>query len=162
MAFISLTESLTKAGRHAGRRGGGHPKRADDTLLLGICRSGKKEDDRFSLLFTLYPDVYKRARFQHHDRMDVLFDNESGLCLIRRNNKGLWSLYHKTAGGKVARRSASPPLNMQMTIQPEMPYFRYRQNLPSVAVEWDIENEEGGILLQLPRHPAAKPSDKGW
>jgi hypothetical protein len=154
MGFTSLTEVTKTAGAYRG----GRQKRAPDTALVSIVKSPNGKTASHALSFTLYPGVAKKARLVEGDRVDILFDAADGLCLIRRNNQGAWTL--SANNRKKGQRSNS--LRLQATLRRGMPYFMFDDSMSATEAEWDIDDDDGGLLIQLPRHPKANGGPAGW
>lgn len=144
MTFISVFDIARQQSRWTGSRGG---KRLSGKILtIGINVGGKSKNGstRQALTIRLSADLAKEARLLIGDRVDVLFDKESGLGLVKRVQTGG---YATTVAG-MATSSVKPgafyPTVVKLTYYDGMPFIAERHDCENVTVT----NE--GIMFTLP------------
>ena len=162
MAFISLSETANKTLKRRSGRGS-----VRNINCLGVAihnqtnQADKKAPPAFSLVFTLYPGPIKAARFLRGDRVDLLFDADSGLCVLRRCPEGRWSL----SGRQTGKARNDGTLRFQLMLTPGVPYYGINRPMPLREAEWELDEETGNLIIQLPKHPCSSDdlfNGRGW
>ena len=136
MGFISVNEYRNRSGVTSGR-GGWNAHTGEDLVIshdLASCnKPGTKK--RTSLRIRVSSGVLKQARWVIGDRIEMLFDPEAGLGLLRRVSVG---------GNALCGRSKSSGATLTTSWYEGMPSV-----FPSAACQNVVVDEEG-VLFQLP------------
>jgi hypothetical protein len=136
--FQSASElASTKSHRRAGAR-----TRTNANLIFTTTSLRVTDDNPFprtSLVFAIYPDLIKQARWQEGDRIDVLYDKSDRTGLLKRVPKGGYAL---TARGQQAHSA----MQVKFTWYEGMPYV----DEASDVIEYTLTEE--GILFSFPEN----------
>lgn len=129
MAFKSASE-ITKRVQRVGPSG-------EDLTMTTDTQATKSNGERsYSLRFGVSMALLKEARIMEGDRVDLLFDEEARLGLIKRVTAGGWAVGRRT--------STSSKITIQLT---------WAEGLPSVSGPSACESvsvTDEGILFVLP------------
>lgn len=145
MAFISLS-GIADTSRGVGKYQRGPHTSSRQYIVVGMGTGGfsKNGDERKSIVIRLSTALAKEARILHGDRLDLLFDKDSRLGLLKRVNKGG---YAASATGK--KRDEIEPskfysVTMKLTYYPGMPIFKAYTECENVNIS------DEGILFDIP------------
>ena len=145
MAFISASQvaqaNSTRGGY--GRTG----QKQNKSVRVGMTTNGLQKDKsrREAITIRFTQDVAREARILPNDRVDILFDRENGLGLIKRINKGGYAA--TVAGGlkhSELKQGEYYSIIVKFTRYKGMPLFGDPDECENVTVT----NE--GILFALP------------
>ena len=145
MAFISASQvaqaNSTRGGY--GRTG----QKQNKSVRVGMTTNGLQKDKsrREAITIRFTQDVAREARILPNDRIDVFFDQENGLGLIKRINKGGYAA--TIAGGlKQAeiKQGEYYTIIVKFTRYKGMPFFDLSEDCENVTVT------DEGILFALP------------
>ena len=145
MAFISASQiaQSTSIARGYGRRG----NKTTKSVRVGMTTNGllKDKSRREAITIRFTQDVARDARILPNDRVDILFDRENGLGLIKRINKGG---YAATIAGGLKQADIKPgeyyAIIVKFTRYKGMPIFDEPDECENVTIT------DEGILFALP------------
>lgn len=135
MGFLSLTE-IKKSNTHM-RVANAGVKQCE--LTVSVAKGYLRKSDNvqtYALTFRIRNDLLEKARFLNGDIVDVLFDPDQGIGLIRRNNDGAMTLH--------AGKSEPNSCRISITLRSGMPAVKSTRACESV----EVNNE--GIMFTLP------------
>ena len=87
--FMSASEL---AGQFGSRRTGARARKAAQLVFTTTTTGSTNGKTRVALVFAIYPDLMKQARWQANDRIDVLFNAAEGTGLLKRITAGGYAL----------------------------------------------------------------------
>lgn len=130
MAFISAKDiaGTNNPTRH-------HHIRAD---VVFACYT-QKHNESYALSFKLSNSLCKIANIKPGDRLDVLFDKDCNMALLRKSSNG-W-----TASGK-RQSETDAPLYVKIIHRPGMP------SIAKSSACQDVEVRRDGIYFMLPEN----------
>ena len=107
-----------------------HTSRKDDDLLFSTVKSS----GGYTITFTLYPGVLRKSGLQKGDKVDLLFDSNTGEGLIKKAKYG----------NKITNIGSRPCV-----------CFKWRLGLPSINNITEVNNvsiKNGVIHFSFPRN----------
>lgn len=90
MAYVSVRELLKKSDK-------GERVHSNEDVCISVNKCGAPDKDVWALVVSISTSIAKKARFMLGDKVELLFDPEKRIGLLKRTNDGGWSL---TSGGK--------------------------------------------------------------
>ena len=129
MAFKSVRECFG-----ANAHGGGREKYSSDEVVFATDQAGMKRDGRYAMRVAIHSTIAKKARLIKGDLVDVLFDEQAKVGLIKRVNDRGWKL---TNGHESSR------LTVKISMKPGMPSIEKAAGCP-------CEVTDEGIVFTLP------------
>lgn len=145
MAFISASQvaqaNSTRGGY--GRTG----QKQNKSVRIGMTTNGPRKDKsrREAITIRFTQDVAREARILPNDRVDIMFDRENGLGLIKRINKGG---YAATIAGGLKQTEVKPgqyySIIVKFTHYKGMPFFNEPEECENVTIT------DEGVLFAMP------------
>jgi hypothetical protein len=129
MAFKSVRECFD-GNASLGRR----ERYPSDEIVFATDQAGMKRDGRYAMRVAIHATIAKKARLIKGDLIDVLFDEQAKVGLIKRVNDRGWTL---TSGSTCAR------LTVKISMKPGMPSIEKAASCP-------CEVTDEGIVFTLP------------
>ena len=128
MAFKSVRECFDGS-PSTGNRG----RYKSDEIIFATDQAGA-DGDRYAMRVAIHPSTARKARIMKGDLIDVFFDEEAKVGLVKRDNLQGW---------KLAANSENSRLTVKIHMRPGMPSIEKATGCP-------CEVTDEGIVFTLP------------